>query len=39
MATSEELPGPVKAFIVRRLARFDMPSQVVKTVKDEFGSR
>jgi len=37
MATSEELPGPVKAFIVQRLARFDMPSQVVKAVKEEFG--
>jgi hypothetical protein len=37
MATSEELPGPVKAFIVQRLARFDQPSQVVKAVKEEFG--
>jgi hypothetical protein len=37
MATSEELSGPVKAFIVQRLARFDMPSQVVKAVKEEFG--
>jgi hypothetical protein len=37
MATSEELPGPVKAFIVQRLARFDMPSQAVKAVKEEFG--
>jgi hypothetical protein len=37
MAKSEELPGPVKAFIVQRLARFDMPSQVVKAVKEEFG--
>jgi hypothetical protein len=37
MATSEELPGPVKAFIVQRLARFDLPSQVVKAVKEEFG--
>ena len=37
MATSEELPGPVKAFVVQRLARFDMPSQVVKAVKEEFG--
>jgi hypothetical protein len=37
MATSEELPGPVKAFIVQRLARFDAPSQVVKAVKEEFG--
>jgi hypothetical protein len=37
MATSEELSGPVKAFIVQRLARFDAPSQVVKAVKEEFG--
>jgi hypothetical protein len=37
MATSEDLPGPVKAFIVQRLARFIMPSQVVKAVKEEFG--
>jgi len=37
MATSEELPGPVKAFIVQRLARFHMPSQVVKAIKEEFG--
>jgi hypothetical protein len=37
MAQSEELPGPVKAFIVQRLARFDLPSQVVKAVKEEFG--
>jgi hypothetical protein len=37
MATSEELPGPVKAFIVQRLARFDGPAQVVKAVKEEFG--
>jgi hypothetical protein len=37
MVTSEELPGPVKAFIVQRLARFDQPSQVVKAVKEEFG--
>ena len=37
MATSEELPGHVKAFIVQRLARFDRPSQVVKAVKEEFG--
>ena len=37
MATSEGLPGPVKAFIVQRLARFDQPSQVVKAVKEEFG--
>jgi hypothetical protein len=37
MATSKELSGPVKAFIVQRLARFDAPSQVVKAVKEEFG--
>jgi hypothetical protein len=37
MATSEELSGPVKAFIVQRLARFDQPSVVVKAVKEEFG--
>jgi hypothetical protein len=37
MATSEELSGPVKAFIVQRLARFDGPAQVVKAVKEEFG--
>jgi hypothetical protein len=37
MATSEELSGPVKAFIVQRLARFDQPSVVVRAVKEEFG--
>jgi hypothetical protein len=37
MATSEELPGHVKAFIVQRLARFYGPAQVVKAVKEEFG--
>jgi hypothetical protein len=37
MATFEKLPGPVKAFIVQRLARFDGPAQVVKAVKEEFG--
>ena len=37
MGTSEELSGPVKAFIVQRLARFEAPSQVVKAVKEEFG--
>ena len=37
MATSEELPGPVKAFIVQRLARFYGPAQVAKAVKEEFG--
>jgi|SRR5436190_6778088 hypothetical protein len=37
MTASEELSGPVKAFIVQRLARFDPPSQVVKAVKEEFG--
>ena len=37
MATTEELPGHVKAFIVQRLARFDGPAQVVKAVKEEFG--
>jgi hypothetical protein len=37
MPTSEELPGPVKAFIVQQLACFYGPSQVVKAVKEEFG--
>jgi hypothetical protein len=37
MPISEELSGAVKAFTVQRLARFDMPSQVVKAVKEEFG--
>ena len=37
MPTAEGLPGHVKAFVVRRLARFDMPSQVVKAVEEEFG--
>jgi hypothetical protein len=37
MATSEELPGHIKAFIVQRLACFDRPAQVVKAVKEEFG--
>jgi hypothetical protein len=37
MPTAQDLPGPVKAFIVQRLAGFDLPSQVVKAVKEEFG--
>jgi hypothetical protein len=37
MTITEELPGPAKAFIVQRLARFDLPSQVAKAVKEEFG--
>src|ERR1700755_2772833 len=37
MATTEELSGPVKAFIVQRLSRFDLPSPSVKAVKEEFG--
>jgi hypothetical protein len=37
MAMSVELSGPVKAFIVQRLAFFDGPAQVVKAVKEEFG--
>lgn len=36
MAKSEELPHPVKLFIVQQLACFERPSEVVKAVKAEF---
>lgn len=37
MAESNELTDEVKIFIVQRLACWDTPSQVAKSVNDEFG--